>query len=62
MASALLAMEQFNNRDASVVPELADLDECNIKFDMNNSLVMDTGRAVVFRNLIVACIIVVAHK
>ena len=43
MAAAVLAMDQFNNRDPTVVSELASLGDCNIVFDMNNSYFFDTG-------------------
>lgn len=43
MAAALLAMEHFNTRNASVVQELTDFEECSIRFDMNQSKVFDTG-------------------
>jgi hypothetical protein len=45
MASALLAMETFNARNTSVVPELGDpfFQDCDIQMDMENSLVFNTG-------------------
>lgn len=43
MAAALLAMDHFNNRNTSVVPELANFTDCNVRFDMNQSLFFDTG-------------------
>jgi len=43
MAAAVLAMDQFNNRDTTVVGELAFLGDCNIVFDMDNSYFFDTG-------------------
>jgi hypothetical protein len=45
MASALLAMETFNARNASVVPELGDpvFQDCDIQMDIENSLVFNTG-------------------
>ena len=45
-AAAFLAATHFNNRDASVVPELADpffRDECTFQFDLNASHAIDTG-------------------
>lgn len=42
MAAALLAMDHFNNRNASVVPELAGFTNCTVRFDMD-SLFFDTG-------------------
>ena len=42
MAAALLAMEHFNERNTTVVPELADFLDCPIQFDMNNSLFFDS--------------------
>jgi hypothetical protein len=45
MAGALMAMEHFNARNASVVPELANFSTslCNVYFDMETSTVYDTG-------------------
>jgi hypothetical protein len=43
MASALLAMEHFNDRNTEVVPELAELENCPFRFDLNKSKVFDTG-------------------
>jgi hypothetical protein len=43
MASALLAMEHFNDRNTEVVPELAEFDSCPFRFDLNKSRVFDTG-------------------
>lgn len=44
MASSLIAMRVFNERDATVVPELAQelFQDCNVKFDFDNSLVFNT--------------------
>jgi hypothetical protein len=44
MSAALLAMEIFNARNASVVPELGDpvFQECAIQMDLENSLVFNT--------------------
>jgi Receptor family ligand binding region len=44
MAAAFLAMEHFNARNASVVPQLANLStsSCNVWFDMDASNVYDT--------------------
>jgi hypothetical protein len=44
-ASALLATETFNRRNASVVPELGYpvFQDCDIQMDMKNSLVINTG-------------------
>jgi hypothetical protein len=43
MASVLLAMEHFNQRNATVVPEIASLGNCSFRFDVNGSVVFDTG-------------------
>lgn len=43
VAAALLAMDHFNNRNASMVSELADFTNCTVQFDMNKSLFFDTG-------------------
>jgi len=44
MAAAVLAMEHFNNRNGSVVPELAnDFRDCNIQFDTSTSRVFNAG-------------------
>jgi len=45
MAAAVMAMEHFNERDTSVVPELSQniYKTCDIKFDLKNSRVLDTG-------------------
>jgi uncharacterized membrane protein len=46
MAAALMAMEHFNARNSSVVPELAALAELcppNVQFDLNASRVFDSG-------------------
>lgn len=45
MAAALMAMEHFNQRNASVVPELADLGDCSFQFDINASRMFDSGSA-----------------
>jgi hypothetical protein len=43
MTAALLAMNHFNDRDPFVVPELANLTDCSIYFDMDNSRFLDSG-------------------
>lgn len=43
MAAALMAMEHFNQRNASVVPELDQFHNCSFQFDVNNSRVFDSG-------------------
>src|SRR3569623_2639617 len=43
MAAALLAMEHFNQRNTSVVPQLQDFVDCNFQIDLNNSKVFDSG-------------------
>ncbi|CAB9526143.1 Gamma-aminobutyric acid (GABA) B receptor [Seminavis robusta] len=43
MASAVLAMDHFNTRNSSVVPELRQYRDCPIQFDPHNITVMDTG-------------------
>lgn len=43
MAAALMAIEHFNSRNASVVPQLAKLGDCSIQFDTTNSRFFDTG-------------------
>jgi hypothetical protein len=42
MAAALMAMEHFNTRNSTVVPEISELGDCPIQFDMNNSAVFNT--------------------
>jgi hypothetical protein len=42
-AAGLMAMKHFNERDSEVVPELADLNNCNIQFDFNRTRFIDTG-------------------
>jgi len=42
-SAALLAMDHFNARNATVVPELADLGDCPVQFDLNTSRIFDTG-------------------
>jgi hypothetical protein len=43
MSAALLAMEHFNARNATVVPELGTFTSCNVRFDTNKSKIFDTG-------------------
>lgn len=43
MAAALLAIDHFNKRNTTIVPELADYEECTIRFDLNKTRVFDTG-------------------
>jgi 7 transmembrane sweet-taste receptor of 3 GCPR/Receptor family ligand binding region len=43
MASAILAMEHFNQRNATVVPEIDSLGDCRFQFDINNSRFFDSG-------------------
>ena len=43
MVGALLAMEHFNQRNAVVIPELANFTDCSIKFDLNGSRFFDSG-------------------
>lgn len=44
MAAALMAAEHFNTRNAAVVPELANLDGCNITLNLDsNASFFDTG-------------------
>jgi Receptor family ligand binding region len=45
MSAALLAVEHFNSRNATVVPELANLTSCNVRFDTNLSRVLDSSVA-----------------
>jgi hypothetical protein len=42
MASALMAIEHFNARNESVVPELSRFRDCPIKFDTEKSAIFDT--------------------
>ena len=42
MAAALMAAEHFNSRDSSVVPELAELGDCQIAIEIPNTSVFDT--------------------
>jgi len=34
-------MEHFNTRNASVVPELSELGDCNVQFDMDKSNIIN---------------------
>lgn len=43
MAAALLAMEHFNARNSSVIPEMSQFENCPIRFDIDNSKFFDTG-------------------
>ena len=43
MSAALLAIDHFNARNTSVVPELANFTSCNVRFDTNRSRFFDTG-------------------
>lgn len=44
IAAALLAIDHFNARNSTVVPELADaLEGCNVRFDTNQTRMFDTG-------------------
>lgn len=43
LVGAGLAMEHFNHKDASVVPELADYIDCPLYLDWNRSVALDTG-------------------
>ncbi|GKY95839.1 hypothetical protein MPSEU_000544500 [Mayamaea pseudoterrestris] len=43
MAAALLAMQHFNDRNSTVVPELANYSDCSVYFDLNNSKFFDSG-------------------
>lgn len=43
MAAALMAVEHFNTRNNTVVPELADLDGCNVRLKLGNTSFFDTG-------------------
>lgn len=43
MGAALMAMEHFNQRNASVVPELAELGDCTFQFDITGSRMIDSG-------------------
>jgi 7 transmembrane sweet-taste receptor of 3 GCPR/Receptor family ligand binding region len=42
-AMALLAMDHFNSRAASIVPALADYIDCPVRFDVSFSRVFDSG-------------------
>jgi len=43
LAAAILAADHFNRRDASVVPQLNDLGDCNVRLDLNRTFAFDTG-------------------
>ena len=43
MSVALLAIDHFNSRNSTVVPELADLTSCNVQFDTNLSRIFDSS-------------------
>uniref|UniRef100_A0A7S2YTH7 Receptor ligand binding region domain-containing protein n=1 Tax=Entomoneis paludosa TaxID=265537 RepID=A0A7S2YTH7_9STRA len=44
LAAAIMAAQQFNDRDTSVVADLADLTtDCNVQFDLDNLLVYNSG-------------------
>jgi len=36
LAAALLAMDHFNDRNATIVAELADFKDCNVRFDLSS--------------------------
>ena len=42
MAAAVLAVDHFNARDTSVVPELSEISNCRISFDVTKSMFFDT--------------------
>uniref|UniRef100_A0A7S2VAW1 G-protein coupled receptors family 3 profile domain-containing protein n=1 Tax=Entomoneis paludosa TaxID=265537 RepID=A0A7S2VAW1_9STRA len=42
MAAAMMAEEQFNARNASVIPALADLDDCNVTLHISSTSVFDS--------------------
>jgi Receptor family ligand binding region len=42
-ASALFAMKQFNERNATIVPELANYTDCTVKFDLERTKIIDSG-------------------
>mmetsp|Transcript_14184 Transcript_14184/g.23493 ORF Transcript_14184/g.23493 Transcript_14184/m.23493 type:complete len:213 (+) Transcript_14184:49-687(+) len=44
LAGALLAIEHFNNRDGSIVPELQDLQDCQVFFREDNLILIDSFR------------------
>ena len=43
MAAVLLAMDHFNQRNTSIVPELEQYQECPVKFDFSSSHFFNTG-------------------
>jgi len=44
LAAAIMAIQQFNERNSSVVPQLAELvEDCNIQVDLEKSLLYDSG-------------------
>lgn len=44
MAAGFMAMEDFNSRESTITPELQNLTKnCNVKFDMDNSVFVDTS-------------------
>lgn len=38
-----MAMEHFNARNGTITPELEELQDCNIQFDLEHSMFLDTG-------------------
>jgi Receptor family ligand binding region len=42
IATSYMAMKHFNNRDPTVIPELAELEDCTVKLDFNRTLFIDT--------------------
>ena len=42
MAGALMAMDHFNGRNSAIVPELKDLGNCDIRFNINASVFSNT--------------------
>lgn len=43
LASAVMAMKHFNERDGRITPEVEKLGECNIQFGFNGTTALDTG-------------------
>lgn len=43
LASAVMAMKHFNERDGRITPEVEELGDCNIQFGFNGTNALDTG-------------------
>ena len=44
LASALLAIQHFNGRNPEIVPELAEIEGCNVYFPLDEIIVVNSNR------------------